>query len=375
MNKKEQVNLVLEGKTPDYVPIGMFAIDCDTVSRVIGRDTYVRNKAGQTLAIWEGRRDEIVQSLKEDSVELFKKLDCIDVVIPHKEANLLPPKDYEKPKIKKLEDDVWEDEQGIIYKYSAISNEIFPITHHAPDYTMDDFDKKAVPEKPDDSVFDAYNHFVDVFKDSLFLTGKAADFEPLLIFGGLEALDKGLLDYVLRPELVKRAIKYNTEKNNIEDEYYISKDIDAIFIGEDMAGSNGPLISPSMFREFCFDAMKCRIDNMKKYNDKVFLHCCGKTLSYMDMFIEAGIDCYQSLQTGTGMELDYLQKRYGKDICFWGGVAIESLISGSMDDVRCDVRKAIANCKEGGFILGPSHSVAYGTKYDNFMAMLDEHDS
>jgi hypothetical protein len=28
----------------------------------------------------------------------------------------------------------------------------------------------------------------------------------------------------------------------------------------------------------------------------------------------------------------------------------------------------------GGFILGPSHSIAYGTKYENFMAMLDEFD-
>ncbi len=26
----------------------------------------------------------------------------------------------------------------------------------------------------------------------------------------------------------------------------------------------------------------------------------------------------------------------------------------------------------GGFILGPSHSVAMNTRYDNFMAMLDE---
>ncbi len=26
----------------------------------------------------------------------------------------------------------------------------------------------------------------------------------------------------------------------------------------------------------------------------------------------------------------------------------------------------------GGFILGPSHSIAYGTKYENFMALLDE---
>ena len=27
----------------------------------------------------------------------------------------------------------------------------------------------------------------------------------------------------------------------------------------------------------------------------------------------------------------------------------------------------------GGFILGPSHSIAKGTPYDNFMAVLDEY--
>jgi hypothetical protein len=34
----------------------------------------------------------------------------------------------------------------------------------------------------------------------------------------------------------------------------------------------------------------------------------------------------------------------------------------------------MACAKPGGrFILGASHSIAVGTKYDNFMAMLDEY--
>jgi len=47
---------------------------------------------------------------------------------------------------------------------------------------------------------------------------------------------------------------------------------------------------------------------------------------------------------------------------------------GTPEEVREDVRYAIRyGMPEGGFILGPSHSIAYGVKYYNFMAMLDEH--
>lgn len=376
MNKKERVSAVLDHKQPDSIPIGMYAIDCDTVKKILGRDTYVRNKAGQTLALWEGRRDEVVQSLKEDSVELFNKLDCIDIVIPYKEASILPAKDYEVPKMKKIEDNVWEDEKGIIYKYSELSNEIGAITHISPDYTMEDFEKDIIARKPDETMFEVYNHFIEQFKDKMFLAGKAASFEPLLIFGGLSCMDKGLMDYILRPELIEKAIEYNTKLSNLEDELYISKDIDAVFIEQDMAGSNGPLMSPTMFEDFCFDAMKSRIDSIKRYKEKVLFHCCGKTLAYMDMFRDTGIDCYQSLQTGAGMDIGLLKENYGKDMAFWGGVAVENLVSGTMEDVRADVRYAMNSCKDnGGFILGPSHSIAFGTKYDNFMAMLDEHNN
>ena len=62
-------------------------------------------------------------------------------------------------------------------------------------------------------------------------------------------------------------------------------------------------------------------------------------------------------------------------LCFWGGIATELLIEGTMDEVRKNVREAMEKGGPGGgFILGPSHSIAKGTKYDNFMAMLDEYD-
>jgi len=55
-------------------------------------------------------------------------------------------------------------------------------------------------------------------------------------------------------------------------------------------------------------------------------------------------------------------------------VPLENLISGTPEDVRRDVRRAMECAKRGGrFILGTSHSVAVGSRYENFLAMLDEY--
>jgi uroporphyrinogen decarboxylase len=94
----------------------------------------------------------------------------------------------------------------------------------------------------------------------------------------------------------------------------------------------------------------------------------------MEMLIECGIDCYQSLQTTAGMEVGRLKAMFGDRLCLWGGVPVETLIAGTPEDVRRAVRAAMERgAPGGGFILGPSHSVAMNTKYENFMAMLDEY--
>jgi len=45
----------LRFEEPDRVPLGEFAIDFDTVERILGRETYVRAKAKTQIAYWDGR--------------------------------------------------------------------------------------------------------------------------------------------------------------------------------------------------------------------------------------------------------------------------------------------------------------------------------
>ena len=74
------------------------------------------------------------------------------------------------------------------------------------------------------------------------------------------------------------------------------------------------------------------------------------------------------------MNLGDVKRRIGDKLVLWGGVPVELIIGGSMEEVRKEVRSAMESAKDGGrFILGTTHTIAVGSNYDNFMAMVDEY--
>ncbi len=149
---------------------------------------------------------------------------------------------------------------------------------------------------------------------------------------------------------------------------------DGVLWGTDFAATAGPFISPRMFRSFCLPSIKERVVAVKSHGLSVLKHACGNNWKLLDMFVEAGYDAYQSIQASASMDLGAVKAQYGDRIALWGGARVESLVSGTPDDVRRDVEVAMRVGAPGsGYIFGTTHSVAVGTKYDNFMAMLDEY--
>lgn len=372
MNSKQRVQAAIARQPVDQVPLGFYAVDYDTIERVIGHKTYVRNKIEIQLALWDGRRDEVADSLKKDTVEFYQKIDCADILLP-KEAQLLPPKDYDPDPPKKIADNKWEDRDGRIFQAVEHANEIGCI--HDPkagqrQFSIDDFEGPLDVVLPDPSVFEVFDYVLQAFGDERYVAGPTGGITALTLLGDTES---GLMTYSLQPEVLLAANRRSVEIQNRLDEYYIRKEVPGLLMEEDMAGSNGPLISPKMFREMCFPFLKQRIEHAKQSCPQLILHNCGNNFLLMEMFVECGVDCYQSLQTNAGMEIGVLKQKYGDKLCFWGGVPLEALITGTPEGIRKAVRTAMERgAPGGGFILGPSHSVAKNTKYDNFMAMLDE---
>ncbi|HPC16502.1 MAG TPA: uroporphyrinogen decarboxylase family protein [Candidatus Hydrogenedentes bacterium] len=374
MTAKECVQRTLARESAPYIPLGLYVVDYDTIEAVIGRKTYVRNKIACQIAFWEGRRDEVVESWKRDTVEFFTKLDCCDI-ITFKEAAIAPPKDYDPPRVKRLDDATWQEANGTIWRASELTNDISvverPPTEQAREPKIEDYLEPVEETPPDPSIFEACDYLIEHLGKERYIAGTVGNFTAMIDLPGESG---GLLGYYLLPDVVRAAASQQVARQNQRDAWYIRPGQDAVFFEQDMAASKGPLISPDLFREFCFAPMRDRVQHVRALGKQVILHNCGNNRPLMGQFIEAGIQCYQSLQTIPDMELGALKRDFGRHMSFWGGIALETLITGSPDDCRQGVRHAMEiGAPGGGFILGPSHSIAKGTPYDNFMAAMDEY--
>jgi uroporphyrinogen-III decarboxylase len=370
MTGKERVHAAIARKPVDRVPLGFYVVDCDTIAGVIGRPTFVRNKVGIKLALAAGRRDEVADSFKKDTVEFYRKIDCADLIVP-KEAAYLPPKNYQPDPLKSLGDDKYQDSKGRIWQAAPQANDIVCIHDPAPKktYSMKDFEGPNEPKAPDESIFEAVDYLCRELGGERYISAMP----PFSAMAMLGEFQEAMMTFALEPEMILAAHRRTTDRHNKLARHYFRPGMTGAHISHDIAGTNGPFISPAMFRDMCLPYLKERIACLRQYTDQVNFHNCGNNVPLMDMFIEAGIDCYQSLQTTAGMEIGMLKERFGHSMCFWGGVAVEALIAGTPQDVRKEVRTAMQRGAGTGFILGPSHSIAFGTKYDNFMAMLDEY--
>lgn len=375
MNSKQRVQAVLKGEIPDKLPWGELAIDFDTVEKILGHETYLRNKAKCQIAFWEGRRDEVVQSWKEDIVELYSKLDCMDIINLNGNAQgLVPAVNAEIESPKRIDETTWESSDGKIYKYSNVTHDIHLINDPekwTKEFSKENYSKSPVCEKPDESIFEVVDYVIEKLGEEKYILGPSGDEVGMILFNGME---RGLLEFVTNPDTIKAAGVYYTKKANQDDYYYVRKGTDAVFWGQDFSYNSGPMISPDMFNEMVFPILKERVNNINKnFGLPVIKHACGNNWKLMDMFVEAGFVCYQGIQKTAGMDIGKLKELYGNKICLWGGVPVEVLVSGTKDELIKEISQCIRVASgDGGFIIGSSHSIAVGTKYDNFMTMIDE---
>jgi hypothetical protein len=374
MNSKNRAEAVFSKKVPDRPVVGFFAIDSDTASKVLGRETYWRAKAKSQIGFWEGRRDEVVQSWIQDGIELYKKLDIIDIIpVCCEAAGVCPPQNYQPQPPKQIDETTWQDKAGKIYKYSPATKDITVVSDPSVSFGSFNPDKHIWDGKiapPDETIFEVVDAFLKEFSQDRFVLGAAAEELAWFLPGNMET---GLMELAMQPEQVKKVYLSKVAKACVHDRYYIRPGQSGVLWGTDLACQSGPMLNPKMYRDLFLDGFKQRISSVKSAGQRVVKHMCGNNWQLLDMMVEAGIDCYQSIQASAGMDIVEVHKKYSDKFVCWGGVNVENLIGGTMQDVRKDVCRVMTEvAPKGRFIFGTSHSVAVGTKYENFMAMLDE---
>lgn len=154
----------------------------------------------------------------------------------------------------------------------------------------------------------------------------------------------------------------------------IGRYIDLYGIWDDFAMQDNLMIPPNIWRKFYKPWHKKIIEEAKKYDLFVCYHICGNCTDVIPDFIEMGVDILDPVQVSArNMQLEYLKKHFGKDICFHGGLDVQKFLPfATAEEIYLEINR-IKNLfeNEGGIILGPSHYIAVDTPIESVIEIYN----
>jgi uroporphyrinogen decarboxylase len=181
----------------------------------------------------------------------------------------------------------------------------------------------------------------------------------------VRGMENGLMDMVAEPEFAEAFLDRLTDTICDAQRFFLSEVgdlIDVHFAADDLAGQNGPLVSPELWRRMVKPRQARIIACIKSHTKApVFYHSCGAVTEFLDDLVEIGVDILNPVQvSATGMDTAQLKKRFGKRLSFWGGGCDTQRVLArcTADEVRAEVRRRIRDLAPGGgFVFNPVHNI------------------
>jgi len=230
---------------------------------------------------------------------------------------------------------------------------------------------------PDPNNPDLYYHvekLIREFRNEYYIIGRVhcTIFESAWALRGMDTL---MLDFYLNPEIAEQILDI-TYKYHLEvSKNMAGRGVDMIWLGDDVGGQSGLMIDPDLWRRLFKPKMAKIICEVKaiKPDIKIAYHSDGCVYDIITDIIDIGIDVLNPIQIES-MNPDFLQKKYGDKICFFGGVGVQSTLPrGTEEDIKNEVsllKKTLG--KNGNWICAPTHHVQLDTPMKNFFTLLKE---
>jgi hypothetical protein len=356
---KERVICALERRQPDRAPTGEIGVDYPITERALGRPTLYRAKWKEYQALWEGRRDEYVESCKRDILDLAVRFEWDFVPV-----FLVPPKGQPPNPPHFLDEYTWQEPDGRIMRFSPDSEGHAVGIQFPP---LSQWDLKDDPLKIDPSQFELVDYIVEKLGKTHFILGRGGD-------GSFPHEKYGLTEIMMAiyddPALVQRVIQHETRQAIQINEALLDSGCDAVIPGDDYCSSKGPMISPTHLQKFVLPALKALCDSAHARGKYLIKHTDGNAWPIFDLLLEAGIDGWHGIQYLAGMDLARLKQKYGNRVCFWGGVDVDWLVDGTPEQVRQAVKYAIEHAGPGGgLVISSGNTLMVGVSFENYLAM------
>ena len=147
--------------------------------------------------------------------------------------------------------------------------------------------------------------------------------------------------------------------------------VDVLWYSDDIAFTNGLIVSPDVLDQFIFPWLKKISELAKKYKKPLIFHTDGILYDVFDKIIDCGVDAIHPIEP-KAMELADVKEKYGKKLCLIGNIDVDLLARGTPEQVRTKIEENIGIAGyNGGYIIGSGNSIPEYVSYENYLTMLE----
>lgn len=204
---------------------------------------------------------------------------------------------------------------------------------------------------------------------------------PLYMYTNIRGMEQTLMDLAADEEVAEYIIDricdflYDYHQRLFE---AADGHIDIAQVTDDFGTQNGLMISLDMFDRYFKRHYERFIKLLKSYNIRVFHHDDGAIMPLIPRLVDLGIDILNPIQWHLpGMDLKELKSRFGKQLCFHGGIDNQHVLPfGTTEEVKQEVRTCmeILGGDGTGYILAPCHMAQVITPVKNIVTMYRKAD-
>jgi uroporphyrinogen decarboxylase len=236
----------------------------------------------------------------------------------------------------------------------------------------DDAIDSYVPPNPENEDISFVDDVVKVYGKDYYICGdiSCSILEAFRYLRGPKAFEDLLVNKEIAHKIMDMTVDYHLKLGY----KLIEKDVDMIWLANDVGSEHSMLISPEVFREFMKPRLSHMIGEFKKKNKdiKVAWHSDGYILPILDDLVEIGLDVLNPIQPES-MDPTHIKKRYGNNLCLWGTVSTQRTFPYCKPkDVENEVIDRIRNCAPGGgFLIAPTHNIQLDVPEENLFAFYN----
>jgi uroporphyrinogen-III decarboxylase len=146
-------------------------------------------------------------------------------------------------------------------------------------------------------------------------------------------------------------------------EAFANSDVPVMMVHDDIVWTSGPVVAPAWYREYIFPAYKRLIRPVLDAGKKVLFTSDGTYTEFFDDIVQAG---FHGLVFEPTSDMALFAERYGKTHAFVGNADTRTLLTGTRDEIRAEVRRCVDIGRDcPGFFMAVGNHIPANTPVDN----------